>query len=73
MAASISMTDLAEKSETVMNRRYTPTSRLLCSVFVAFAAAATVTIIAFIGLLASDRGADSAYLAIPVSPITAPG
>jgi hypothetical protein len=72
IAASIPTTDLPEK-ETSMNREYTPTSRLLRSVFISCAVTITVALASFIDLLASERGAASADLAQPAGVIEAQG
>ena len=47
-----------------MNRNYRPTSRTLRSAFVVGAMAITATILLFIDLLASDRGAAGAQAAV---------
>lgn len=53
-----------------MNRQYKPTSRVLRSVFVAGAVTITIAVVAFIDMLASDRGAGGAHAALPASVAT---
>jgi hypothetical protein len=56
-----------------MNREYKPISLPLRSVCVACALTITVALAAFIDMLASDRGAVSAFAARPPSVIAAHG
>lgn len=52
-----------------MTREFKPTSLPLRTVFVACALTITVAVAAFIDMLASERGAVSAYAARPTSVI----
>ena len=54
-----------------MSRKYEPTSLRLRSVFVACAVTVTIAVVAFIDMLASDRGAVSASVAYLIGAITA--
>ena len=56
-----------------MNRTYKPTSLPLHSIFATCALAITFAVAAFIDMLASDRGAIDAYVAVPTVAMTTHG
>lgn len=56
-----------------MNRAYNPTSWPLHSLFATCAVTITFAVAAFIDMLASDRGAIDAYVAVPTIVMTTHG